>query len=69
MVRQALGILSGALGVMLVLPSLMFVFMQMRGFDFSQSSLLRIGLPIQLGLAGLLIIISVILLRGGRKKS
>ena len=69
MVRQALGILSGALGAMLVLPSLMFVFLQMRGFDFSHSPPVRIGLPIQLGVAALLIVVSVILLRGGRKKS
>jgi len=68
-VRRALGYLSAALGIMLAIPSLMFLVVQMRGFDFSDSSLVRTVLPLQLGLAAILLLISFILLRGGRKTS
>ncbi len=69
MVRRALGYLSGALGIMFALPSLMFLFVQMRGFDFSDSPLVRTVLPLQLGLTAVLFLVSFILLRGGRKTS
>lgn len=66
--RKALGVLCGALAGWLVLPSLMLIFMRMRGLDLSESPLLKIGLPIQLGLACVLTLVSIALLRGGKKK-
>jgi hypothetical protein len=67
-VRQAFGVIAGCLGVLLTLPSLMFLFIQLRGFDASDFPAAQVFLPIQLGVAALLILVSIILLRGGRKK-
>jgi len=67
--RKVVGIICGLLGVLLAMPSLMFVFINLRGFaQFNDNPVLRTAIPIQLTVAMVLLAAAGFLLLGGKKK-